>query len=63
MQISADASELCLNLAAVAEAAAASTGENLFEIEARLLRRLMEDLPRRIEVAEAAAGMRTEKGH
>ena len=60
-----DPFELCLNLAAaiveqVADAAAASTGENRFEIEARLLRQLMQDLPRQIEAAEGAAKMRIE---
>ena len=60
-------SRLCLSLVVaivgqVADAAAASTGEHVFEIEARLLRRLMQDLPRQIEVAEAAARTRAENG-
>jgi hypothetical protein len=39
----------------VADAAAASSGEDRFEIEAQLLRRLMQDLPRQIKAAEEAA--------
>jgi hypothetical protein len=46
----------------VADATAASSGEDRFEIEARLLRRLMQDLPRQIEAAEEAARMRTGNG-
>jgi len=62
-----DPFELCLSLVAaiveqVADAAAASTGENRFEIEARLLRQLMQDLPRQIEAAEGAARTRIEDG-
>ena len=55
-----DPCELCLSLVTaiveqVAVAAAASSGEHPFEIEARLLRQLMQDLPRQIEAAEGAA--------
>ena len=45
----------------VAAAAAASSREHRFEIEARLLKQLMEDLPRQIEAAEQAARMVTEE--
>jgi hypothetical protein len=67
MQFITDPSELCLSLVVaiveqVADAAAASTGEHLFEIEALLLTRLMQDLPQQIEAAKAAAKMRTENG-
>jgi hypothetical protein len=65
--IIADTCELCLSLVTaiveeVADAAAASSGEDRFEVEARLLRRLMQDLPRQIEAAEQAARMITEEG-
>jgi hypothetical protein len=61
-----DPCELCLSLVTsiveqVAAAAAASSGEHRFEIEARLLRQLMQDLPRQIEMAEQAARMITEE--
>jgi hypothetical protein len=46
----------------VADAAAGSTGENRFEIEAQLLRRLMQDLPRQIKAAEEAARTTIEDG-
>jgi hypothetical protein len=66
-RIIADTCELCLSLVTaiveqVADAAAASSGEDRFEVEARLLRRLMQDLPRRIEAAEQAAWRTTEDG-
>jgi hypothetical protein len=56
----ADTCELCLRLVSaiveqVADAAAASSGEHLFKIETRLLRRLMQDLPRQIKAAQEAA--------
>jgi hypothetical protein len=56
----ADTCELCLRLVTaivehVADAAAASSGEDRFEIEAQLLRQLMQDLPRQIKAAEEAA--------
>jgi hypothetical protein len=62
-----DPFDLCLGLVVaivehVADAAAVSTGENRFEIEARLLRRLMQDLPKPIEAAEEAARMRIGDG-
>ena len=58
-----DTCELCLRLVTaivehVADAAAASSGEDRFEIEALLLRRLMQDLRKPIEAAEEAARMR-----
>ena len=62
----ADTCELCLRLVtAIVEqiaAAAASSGEHRFEIEARLLRQLMQDLPRQIEAAEEAARRTIEDG-
>ena len=66
-RITADTCELCLRLVSaiveqVADAAAASSGEDRFEIEAQLLRRLMQDLPRQIKAAEQAARMITEEG-
>jgi hypothetical protein len=59
--------ELCLSLVTaiveqVAVAAAARSGEHPFEIEARLLRQLMQNLPRQIEAAEGAARMTVEDG-
>ena len=45
----------------IAAAAAATSGEHRFEIEARLLRQLMQDLPRQIEAAEQCARMITEE--
>ena len=59
-RIIADTCELCIRLVTaiveqVADAAAASSGEDRFEIEAQLLRRLMQDLPRQINAAEEAA--------
>jgi hypothetical protein len=45
----------------VAAAAAASSREHRFEIEARLLKQLMEDLPRQMEAAEQAVRMITEE--
>jgi hypothetical protein len=41
----------------LADAAAPSSGEHRFEMEARLLRQLMRDLPRYIDAAEDAAKM------
>jgi hypothetical protein len=65
-RIITDSCELCLCLVtAIVEeiaAAAASSGEDRFEIEARLLRHLMQDLPRQIKAAEQAARMITEEG-
>jgi hypothetical protein len=64
--ITTDSGELCLSLVTaiveqVAAAAAASSGEHRFEIEARLMRQLMQDLPRQIEAAEQCARMITEE--
>jgi hypothetical protein len=64
-RITTDPYELCLSLVTaiveqVAAAAAPSSGERRFEIEARLLRQLMQDLPRQIETAEMATRMMTE---
>ena len=63
--ITTDSCELCFSLVmAIVEqiaAAAASSGEDRFEIEARLLRELMQNLPRQIEAAEQAARMITEE--
>ena len=63
----ADTCELCLRLVTaivehVADDAAASSGEDRFEIEAQLLRRLMQDLPRQIKAAEEAARRTIEDG-
>ena len=64
-RIITDSYDLCLSLVtAIVEqiaAAAASSGEDRFEIEARLLRELMQNLPRQIEAAEQAARMITEE--
>jgi hypothetical protein len=54
-----DTFELCLRLVTaiveqVADAAAASSGQDRFEIEAQLLRQLMQDLPRQIKAADEA---------
>jgi hypothetical protein len=61
-RITIDPFDLYLTLVAaivdqVADAAATSTGENRFKIEAMLLRQLMQNLPRQIETAEEAARM------
>ena len=64
--ITTDSCELCLSLVmAIVEqiaAAAASSGEDRFEIEAQLLRRLMQDLPWQIKAAEEAARRTIEDG-
>ena len=61
-RIITDPCEFCLSIVTsivehIADAAAASSGEHRFEIEAQLLRQLMHELPRQIEVAEQAARM------
>ena len=60
--ITTDPYELCVSLVTaiveqLADAAQPSSGERRFEMEARLLRQLMCDLPRHIEAAEEAAKM------
>ena len=65
-RIITDSYDLCLSLVTaiveqIAAAAAASGGEDRFEIEAQLLRELMQNLPRQIEAAEQAARMITEE--
>ena len=42
--------------------AAASSGQDRFEIEAQLLRRLMQELPRQIRAAEEATRRTIEDG-
>jgi hypothetical protein len=65
-RINTDSRELCLSLVtAIVEqiaAAEATSSDHRFEIEARLLTQLMQDLPQQIEMAEQAARMITEEG-